>query len=135
VDPAKDVGDQEDDPFLRAIGERLRQARIDAGLTGDQLSERAGCSITWLYGLEAGHQNFTIHSFKRFVEALGLELRVVLVSNKDVRTRVATDRLTEITTQTHGKLAAMMQIAAEIQSLNAESLEVLHSTNGAMEIS
>lgn len=56
----------------RVVGENLRQARLAAGLTQEQLAERSGFSQQYLSGLEQGKRNPTIVSIYELALALGV---------------------------------------------------------------
>ena len=70
--------ERERDEFLDAIGERIKLARVKAGLTQKQLADRIGASASWVYLVEDGQQNAQIHSLRRAAEALGMSLHALL---------------------------------------------------------
>lgn len=70
--------DRERDPFLDAIGHRIKVARTRAGLTQKQLAELIGTAQGWVFLVEDGQQNCQIHSLRRIAEALGISLRGLL---------------------------------------------------------
>lgn len=56
----------------RIVGENVRQARMAAGLSQEQLSERCGFSQQYLSGLERGRRNPTIVTLYELAQALGV---------------------------------------------------------------
>ena len=62
----------------RAVGENVRQARIRAGLTQEELAERSGFSQQYLSGLERGKRNPTIISVYELSQALGISFQTLL---------------------------------------------------------
>lgn len=54
------------------LGQVIRSARREAGLTQSQLAARAGVSRAWLARVEGGHRKAEIEYLMRTVEALGL---------------------------------------------------------------
>ncbi len=55
----------------RLLGRNAKKARIDAGLTQEQLSERSGFSQQYISDLERGLRNPTIVSLYELALALG----------------------------------------------------------------
>lgn len=58
----------------RALGERLRTARVDAGLTQEETAERCGLSVQHIRRLEGGIANPTVGSLYALAEALDASL-------------------------------------------------------------
>lgn len=54
------------------LGEAIRAARLDAGLTQHELADKAGVSRAWLARVEAGHRKAEIELLMCTVNALGL---------------------------------------------------------------
>ncbi len=54
------------------VGENVRRARLAAGLTQEELSERSGFSQQYVSGLERGKRNPTIVSLYELAQALGV---------------------------------------------------------------
>lgn len=57
------------------IGERLRNYRLQAGLSQDQLAERAGMHPTYIGQVERGEKNATLVSVEKIANALNLPLQ------------------------------------------------------------
>lgn len=68
------------DPAVRAaseeIGEKLKEARLKAGLSQKTLAERIGMTRTSYARIEKGQTNVTVDSLVRIAEGLGLDLLV-----------------------------------------------------------
>ena len=60
--------------LVRRVGERVRQARAQAGLSRRALSERSGVSPRFLARLEAGDGNISIARLQDIAEALDLKI-------------------------------------------------------------
>lgn len=121
------------DEVLEAIGQRVREARLAAGLTGNQLADKVGCSVSWIYSLEGGLQNFTYAMFRRVCDALGVDFRQVLIAADEIRARQTHDRLVALAHSSGLKLGALNKllagdvgkILAELSSINDEGRALL----------
>lgn len=56
----------------RLVGENVRRARLAAGLTQEQFSERCGFSQQYLSDLELGKRNPTIITIYELAQSLGV---------------------------------------------------------------
>lgn len=56
----------------KLVGGNLKNARIAAGLTQEELAERSGFSQQYISGLERGKRNPTIVSIYELGQALGV---------------------------------------------------------------
>jgi transcriptional regulator with XRE-family HTH domain len=65
------------------VGTNIRNARIAAGMTQEELAERSGFSQQYISGLERGKRNPTIVSIYELAQALGVS-HEVLVSATDI---------------------------------------------------
>jgi transcriptional regulator with XRE-family HTH domain len=61
----------------RAFGERLRTARREAGLTQEQLAERAGTDRAAVSEIERGQRDARLSTLLRIEHALGARLDLV----------------------------------------------------------
>ncbi|HUZ64405.1 MAG TPA: helix-turn-helix transcriptional regulator [Acetobacteraceae bacterium] len=75
------MGDR--DELLEAVGARLREARLKAGMTQGQLAEKVGTSQSYVYLAETGGQNLTLKALHRLATALGSGLRDLLPAEVD----------------------------------------------------
>jgi transcriptional regulator with XRE-family HTH domain len=66
------------DPFLVAIGERIRALRTSLGWTQRTLGDRCGMAATGIYLIEKGAQNSSITMLKKVASALGVSVATVL---------------------------------------------------------
>jgi transcriptional regulator with XRE-family HTH domain len=55
------------------VGRNVRRARIEKGLTQEELAERAGTSQFYVSSLEAGRRNPTIGTLASLASALGVD--------------------------------------------------------------
>ena len=58
----------------RAIGERIRTARLQANLTQERLAELAGMDRQAINRIEQGHQSALVDNLIRIAEALNVPL-------------------------------------------------------------
>ena len=61
-------------PLLTVLGSRIRELRIEAGLTQEQLAEAANLSLKHLGEIERGRGNPTFSSLERISGVLGITL-------------------------------------------------------------
>src|ERR1700732_5599477 len=71
--PGRDTGDGEA-AYLRALGERIREARARRGMTRKILARDSKVSERYLAQLEAGQGNISIALLRQIGHALGLPL-------------------------------------------------------------
>lgn len=62
------------DPILAALGHNLARLRLQAGLSQDQLAEKADLDRTHLSGIERGVRNPGIKVVIRLARALGVSV-------------------------------------------------------------
>ncbi|MDP3803479.1 MAG: helix-turn-helix transcriptional regulator [Phenylobacterium sp.] len=55
------------------VGRNVRRARIEKGLTQEDLAERAGTSQFYISSLEAGRRNPTVVTLAGLAQALGVD--------------------------------------------------------------
>lgn len=60
----------------RKLGAVLRHARIEAGLSQQNLAERAQVSRAWLARVEAGHRKAELEPLLKLLHALNLTMAV-----------------------------------------------------------
>ena len=58
---------------LRKIGERLRKARLEKGMTQAEVAKRAGMGTNRYAVVERGAPNMTINKLEKICEALGIK--------------------------------------------------------------
>jgi len=63
------------DPFLSGFGSYLRSLRTKAGLSQEELADRAGIHVTYLSGVERGLRNPSIRNVRRLAQAMGIQTR------------------------------------------------------------
>jgi len=60
------------DPFLSGFGSYIRSLRTKAGLSQEELADRAGIHVTYLSGVERGLRNPSIRNVRRLAQAMGV---------------------------------------------------------------
>lgn len=60
-------------PELVEFGDRLRELRLNAGLTQEQLAERAGLAREYISGAETGRRNATLTTVYQLAAAIGVD--------------------------------------------------------------
>ncbi|MGE4239729.1 helix-turn-helix domain-containing protein [Ramlibacter sp.] len=68
---------------LKALGERIRLARLRRRLTATAIAQRAGIARATLYNVESGDGRATMGTYLRVLAALGLEKDLDLVAADD----------------------------------------------------
>lgn len=71
------------DFLKKTIGHRVRLARKAKGLTQEQLSEQAGCTIESISNIERGVSLPTIRTLSRIATLLGVPLRDMFPEDED----------------------------------------------------
>lgn len=64
--------------IAKIIGQRIRNYRIQKGLSQEKLAELSGCHSTYIGQLERGEKNATLESIERITSALGISLSKLL---------------------------------------------------------
>lgn len=67
-----------DSNLYKIIGELVRYTRKRAGLTQDELANRAGLTRTSITNLEAGNQQIRVHTLLNLAKALGVSPQELL---------------------------------------------------------
>lgn len=60
--------------IAKLIGQRIRNYRMQQGLSQEKLAELAGCHPTYIGQLERGEKNATIESIEKIATALNISL-------------------------------------------------------------
>jgi transcriptional regulator with XRE-family HTH domain len=63
----------------KIFGLNVRKARLDAGLSQEELAARMGVEQFYVSGLEAGRRNVTLVTLWKVAIALGLEAGILLI--------------------------------------------------------
>jgi HTH-type transcriptional regulator/antitoxin HipB len=71
------------------LGQAIRDVRLEAGLTQQQLADRAGLSRAWLARVESGHRKAELEYLMRTVAALGLSLALAPTPPDDTEPSLA----------------------------------------------
>ncbi len=74
----QDAIDRQPDPFLAAVGARVRDLRTAQRLSRRALAERAGLSQRFIAQLEGGYGNISVRRLKALVDALDGDLAEVV---------------------------------------------------------
>ncbi|MDY5641731.1 MAG: helix-turn-helix transcriptional regulator [Candidatus Faecousia sp.] len=60
--------------LTRSVGQRIRNYRLQRGLSQEKLAELSGCHPTYIGQLERGEKNATLDSIARIASALQISL-------------------------------------------------------------
>lgn len=77
-----DVEDAGIEAFYTLAGERVRSARIDAGISQELLARRVGLTRSSIANLEAGRQRVALHLFVSISDALNRDVCELLPKKK-----------------------------------------------------
>ena len=69
---------------VNEIGNKIQEYRISAGLTQEELSERAGISCNYLSALERGVKTPALNTFVNIINVIGISADDVLEDVLDV---------------------------------------------------
>ena len=104
---------------LKAVGNRIREARSRAGLTQKDLGAKAGHTQSYIYEVETGRTNVTLRTLANLADALGMEVRDLFQEGRSAPLSVTgLERLLEV----WGRIAALL---ADRQKQDAELLAEL----------
>lgn len=76
----------------RLVGENVRQIRLSAGLSQEQLAERMGVDRAYVSGLELGQRNPTIITLWHAAEALNVPVARLLEASTEKAPQVTSKR-------------------------------------------
>ncbi|MBR2634992.1 MAG: helix-turn-helix transcriptional regulator [Clostridia bacterium] len=71
--------------LTKALGQRIRNYRIKAGLSQEKLAELSGCHPTYVGQIERGEKNATIESIEKIAGALKLPLSTLFEKFGDAK--------------------------------------------------
>lgn len=60
--------------IIKLLGQRIRNYRIEKGLSQEKLAELSGCHPTYIGQIERGEKNATVESVGKIASALGVSL-------------------------------------------------------------
>ncbi|NTW28903.1 MAG: helix-turn-helix transcriptional regulator [Coriobacteriia bacterium] len=66
------------------FGKRLRELRLERGLSQEQLGELSGLDRTYISSAEAGRRNVSLKTICKLAEALGVEAGTLVSSSAQV---------------------------------------------------
>lgn len=72
-------------PEHAALGEAIRRLRLDAGISQEQLAERAQTDLTQVGGIERGVRNPSYTTLLRLAEALGTSVGAIATLADELR--------------------------------------------------
>jgi transcriptional regulator with XRE-family HTH domain len=81
------------EPIYLEVGQRLRRARLAAGLTQAQLADRAELSRTSITNIELGRQRFTLDGLVRLAAGVGVDPAQLLPPGDGTRGRTLSRKL------------------------------------------
>ena len=82
------VGKADTQELREHIGRRLRQARLDTGISQVEMAAEIGMASTYLSEVESGRHNITLDTLAGIASFLGLDVKVEFVP-KRTRKRAA----------------------------------------------
>ena len=118
--PKGSEGERERDPFLDAIGHKIKVARVRADLNQKQLGAAIGSTQSWIFLVEDGQQNLQISSLRRIASALNVSVRSLLPDEPDVD--LGADRASQVGSVLRTSIAETTQALGAVQ----QTLSLLH---------
>lgn len=76
--------DSEQQHERMSIGDRIRQARLEAGLTGAGLAERSGFTSGYVSQVERGLTTPSVGALRSICDALGIRISTLFLDSDDV---------------------------------------------------
>lgn len=61
------------------VGERIRDLRLERGMTREDLAEAAELSTSFLYEIETGKKGFSVYTLGNLARALGVQTDYILL--------------------------------------------------------
>ncbi len=65
-------------PLLRKVGDRVREIRLERGLSQEELAHNAGLDRSYMSGIERGVRNVTVLKLQAVARALKVPVRELL---------------------------------------------------------
>jgi transcriptional regulator with XRE-family HTH domain len=113
---------------LSALGFRLREARMKAGMTQQQLATKAKLPHSYIYELETGTQNLTLKSLAKVANAAGVGVRDLLPeSDAEPPTVASIQLLCALLKQAYTHLAEFNEQNRRMQEVQANLVERLQT--------
>lgn len=81
------------DEALRGIGDRVRKARIDRGMSQNDLCEATGLSISFLSNVEMGKQSMNIRALLSISDALHVSTDWLLRNDTPTALAISSDEI------------------------------------------
>jgi len=84
------------DRLYRQFGNRLRESRLDAKLTQDEVAERVGLKRTSITNIECGRQHIALHQLFLLADAVGVGPIDLLPDNETAMQELRPDQLEQL---------------------------------------
>ena len=111
---------------LSAFGVRVREARLKAGMTQQQLALKSKAAHSYIYEIESGTQNLTLKGIAKIAYALGVEIRDLLPETQaEPPTTTSIELLTALLKQVRESLAEFQDHDVRRQAVQVNLLERL----------
>lgn len=72
--------DRSNEPLVIAFSAALREARMHAGMTQEELADRAGVSVRFISFLETGKRQPSLSAFAAISVGLGISMSALIMS-------------------------------------------------------
>lgn len=115
------AGGEQHAPYLKSLGERVREARARRGMTRKILSRDSGVSERYLAELESGRGNVSITLLRQIADAMGMPLTELVREGPEpsVELRLLTEQLGRLAP---ADLAAAAHLIGETFAQSREAL-------------
>lgn len=116
---ASEITSVVDRQLLLQLGERLKRARLNQGLTTTQMAERAGLSRMTLSAVEAGEPTPTMGTYLRVMGVLGVSQDLALLASDALQPAVESDNAPAPQQGSSGLVVAAGDAQHELQDLQS----------------
>ena len=103
--------------LAKIVGQRIRNYRIQKGLSQEKLAELSGCHPTYIGQLERGEKNATLESIERITSALQISLSTLfekIDNNSGDSRNIPLECYDLIASKTHGEQEQIYKILLEM---------------------
>jgi len=119
------------DDILKAVGARLREARLKAGLTQAQLGLKADVKQSYIFELESGGKNLSLRTLARMADVFEMDIRELLPETRPGPPSAMSLSLLQAAFERVASLLSDRQFQdAKLQAQQTELISIMKSFTG-----